>query len=292
MLTPAQRDLRRNGIGASDAAAILGFDQFRTPADVLLEKLYGTEESTSEAAEIGSFLEPSVLALTGHRLGRTVIKPDAPYVHPNGVMFATLDGQLDIVAPTSEIVEAKNTGLVADWGDPDLGAEAVPKRVLIQVFCQLACTEADLVHVAALKARFGQSFAIYRVERDQEIIESIEEQLVAWWGRHVLNREPLPLDGPAPSLEVLKRVQRVPNKIVSLPTELVRAWREDDAATKAAVEKSDASKARVLAELGDAEQGDSEIGTVKYLEQARKEYTVAASKSRVCRFTAAKGAKP
>lgn len=288
MITERQREARIAGIGSSDAAAILGYNPHRNAADVRLEKLGLVEpEPAGELAEIGNALEDGIASLAAQRLGVKLVKPTSTYVHPDlGMLRANLDRQVGRAARGEPIVECKDSGIDDGWGDP--GTDVIPPMVLIQVQYQMLCSEAPSAHVARLGRGWKRGLFIYEVRRSDELIDAMAKFLPAWWQRHIVDQDPLPEDLAPPNLEVLKRVRREPATRVALDPALVLAWRQHEEAFKAAEAARDEAKARVLDALGTAEGGDCEHGAVTYLEQCRKEHTVAASTFRVMRFKAAK----
>ena len=96
-----------------------------------------------------------------------------------------------------------------------------------------------------------------------------------------------------PSLEVLKRVKREPNKIIDLPGELLAEYELVEQQHKTAEKLRKDMQARIIAALGDAEGarigGNGAMFT--YLETHRKAYSVEATTYRTLRLVKQKGAK-
>jgi len=152
-ITEKQRQRRRNHIGASDMAAIMGLSPWRTPYDVWAEKtgrLVDEADPDNEVMALGTLLETGVLDFAGSVLGP--IRRNQFRKHPS----LPIGGHLDAIrVGTNEPVEAKTAGLLGPLREPwgDEGTDHVPDRILIQVHTQclaLAPVEVERAYVAAL----------------------------------------------------------------------------------------------------------------------------------------------
>jgi predicted phage-related endonuclease len=203
---------------------------------------------------------------------------------------ANLDGLID--GPFPEIVEAKTTGKDEEWG-PE-GTDEIPERVLIQVHEQMYVTscatgrECRVAWVPVLIPGFRHlEVRTYRVERNDSLMEAAIEIGARFWKEHVATDTPP--DVFLPSLDMLKRARREPNKITDVSDSLVQQWVEANEQKKAAEKNEGRAKAELIAALGDAEGGQYSFGIVTYYSQHRAGYTVEPSDYRVLRKT--KGSK-
>jgi putative phage-type endonuclease len=173
---------RRTGIGASDMAAILGMNPWRSAVDVWFDKM-STEKVTdsmpSEAAEWGLALEDSVARRVVKRhpeLGKLVPSPGLLAHEDHPWMLATVDRLLAkrLVRPLHvdsalEIKTVSPASFEESWHPehpehdrPDWP----PWSVQVQVQQQLAVTGLPFAWVAVLVG--GQRMpAPYRIERDR-----------------------------------------------------------------------------------------------------------------------------
>lgn len=255
-LSEAARERRRNYVGASDVAAVMGVSPFASAADVWAEKVHGTTDLSSDAAELGSALEAGVRAMADAKLGPT--KKQAPFRVLEGTRLGvTLDAYLegsggDAIVP----VEIKTAGLLnphspflSEWGAEY--TDEVPAHYLLQVMAQIAATGASHGWIGALIA--GRGFSVYRINRDDELIGIMLESIAGFW-RSVEARE-RPSDSVA-SVEVLARIVRRPGSVAPMPDAMLEdvvRWRYAAAAARAADKAADAAKARVIAWLDDCE---------------------------------------
>ncbi|HCU25984.1 MAG TPA: hypothetical protein DF383_13280, partial [Deltaproteobacteria bacterium] len=82
---------RKNYIGSSDAAAIVGVDPWKTSADVYFSKVQDIQESKpGEAAEIGILCEDAILKWFCKETRFKIIRNQFR-VHDKGFMAAHLD---------------------------------------------------------------------------------------------------------------------------------------------------------------------------------------------------------
>lgn len=270
MITDAGRAERRNWVGASDVSAIVGVDPYRTAYDVWLEKSGALEDipggSESEAIDLGNRLEPVILDMAEDRLGPLV---RGELFHCPGVpLAANLDGR---IADSAEPVEAKTAALTGplsgQWGDD--GSDEIPDGYLLQLHAQMLCTGADRAHLAALIGQRG--FALFRVRRDDMLCDLIVRRVHEFWS---LVESATPPADSAPSMDVVKRIRRVPEKTVVLDPALIQAWRRASEVLDEARRDHEAAKSAVIAALGDAEAGMCNGVTYTYYEYHRRGYTV------------------
>lgn len=274
-ITDAQREQRRNFIGSSDMPAIMGVDSYRNAADVYYSKLGALDDNddTNEAAKAGNYLEPAILAWASDELGVSIRRNQR---RVQGVFAANIDA---MIVGRPEALEAKTTGLYnkmffgEEWGEEDTAE--VPPRVLIQTHHQMYVADLERVWVPALIN--GRGLQMFRIERDNDLIKRIEEVGVSFWNDHVMKGIPPTV---VPSMETLKRVMRVPEKVAAITPEALARYQAAKEAAKVAEAAAKAAQAALIAELGDAEQGECEAGIVTYFEQGRAGIDTKALKER------------
>lgn len=268
-ITEIQRERRQRHIGSSDAAAILGIDPWKGAYEVWLEKTGKLEDAplASEAADIGNMIEGALLDWASSEIGVPIVK-NQRRVHPDLPFAANHDA---IARTRPEGFEAKTTGILTphlardEWGEP--GTDEVPERVIVQCHHQMIVSDLNVVWVPALIG--GRGRIIYRVERNQDLCNAMTERLVTFWRECV--EAGIPPDGDAPSLECLKRVRREPKTETAIPQDLLSRWLETKAIASAANDQEEQARAALLTALGDAEKGNTPIGSVTYLEQSRRD---------------------
>lgn len=273
MITELQRTLRQKYIGASDAPAICGVDPYASPADVWLVKTGRADSfAGNEDTERGNLLEPVVLSWAETQLnGAAILRNHFVKNEDYPSLCANLDG---VVAAESAVVEAKTTVNADQWGEP--GTDHIPDRVIVQVHQQMLLMGKawTMAYVPVLLPGYRSfDFRMYRVERDDKLAEAIGARCMEFWDRFIVT-DTRP-DDFKPSIEVLKRVRREPNKTVPVSEAALDAFIVTRAARLQAEENEEKAKAAVLVELLDAEHGECEDGReVTYMETKRKGYVV------------------
>ncbi|AJY28093.1 putative phage-type endonuclease domain protein [Burkholderia thailandensis 34] len=188
-------EVRRTGIGGSDAAAAVGLNPFKSQTELWLEKS-GREaglpksdpNDTSEPVFWGSMLEPIVAAAYTLKTGRRVRKVNAVLRHPTvPFMLCNLDREV-VGVPDVHILGCKTAGEFGarHWQD------GVPEYVQLQVQHQLAVTGKRAADVAVLLC--GQQLAVHRIERDDDLIARLIQLEAEFW-RYVETDTPPPGDG-------------------------------------------------------------------------------------------------
>jgi putative phage-type endonuclease len=168
---------RNIGLGASDAPAVLGLSPWRTPLEVFLEKTgRAAPQNENLAMRIGRALEPVVLSVFSEETGLSVTRQQERIRCPR---YAWRWATVDAIASDGALVEAKTASCAAEWGEPD--TDQIPRHYIVQVQHALACTGLTLAYVPVLIA--ARDFRIYRVERDESIIEAITEREAEFWSR-------------------------------------------------------------------------------------------------------------
>lgn len=187
-MTPEERkawlELRRTGIGGSDAAASVGLSKWKTPLDLYLDKKGQIETAENESMAWGHKLEPVIRQEYANRTGRTVSVPPGIIRHPT-VDFALMTP--DGIADDSRVLQVKTARTAEGWGEP--GSDEIPQEYLLQVTHEMFVTGLGVADVAVLIG--GSDFRIYVVEADTELQRMLIDREREFWG-HVQRDEPPP----------------------------------------------------------------------------------------------------
>ena len=173
-------EARKNGIGGSDVASIMGLNKYSSPLNVWLIKT-GREESPdlsdNQAVEWGNRLEDVVAdkfadehpELQVRRRNATMVSIKRPWAFANIDRWVT-DGKGNV-----GILEVKTVGMrrAADWDN------GVPLYYLTQVMHYMSVTGYQYAWVAVLIG--GQEFREYYIERDEQDIQAINDAVDTFW---------------------------------------------------------------------------------------------------------------
>lgn len=175
--------VRKKGIGSSDAAAAVGLNPYKSQLELWMEKT-GRDENLpkpdphDETTPMywGTLLEPIVAAHYTKRTGNKVRRVNAVLQHPSEPwMLANIDREV-MGDEQVQILECKTAGLQG----ARLWKDGVPEYVQLQVLHQLAVTGKRAADVAVLIC--GQELQVHRIERDEQMIAQLIALERAFWG--------------------------------------------------------------------------------------------------------------
>lgn len=199
-------DVRKQGIGSSDAAAAVGLNPYQSQLELWLIKTGRDADLAKSDAEDesspmywGNVLEPIVAAHYTKHSGHKVRRINAVLQHPEpdkSWMLANLDYAV-VGADDVQILECKTAG---EYG-AKLWREGVPDYVQCQVQHQLAVTGKQAADVCVLIC--GQEIKIHRIERDEALIAKLIELERRFW-HQVLTDTPPPADGSESAAKALQ----------------------------------------------------------------------------------------
>lgn len=188
-------EVRKTGIGSSDAAAAAGLNPYMSALELYLIKTGQDEhlpkaDPNDESSPLywGTMLEHIVAAHYTKRTGRRVRKVNAVLQHPEHPwMLANIDREV-VGSDEVQILECKTAGI----NGSRLWKDGVPEYVQLQVMHQLAVTGKQAADVAVLLG--GQELQIHRIERDEAMIAQLIALEQQFWAC-VQSRIPPAVDG-------------------------------------------------------------------------------------------------
>jgi putative phage-type endonuclease len=193
---------RHTGIGASEAAAVLGLSRYKSPLEVYLEKIgeLGPQDD-SERMYWGRKLEAIIAQEYGIRTGLKVnLNEDyTVLVHPDHKwMRCTLDAIAHDPEKGPGNVQCKNVDRFSahEWAD------GVPEEYLIQVMHEMAVAGFNWGCLAVLIG--GNQFKAYEFDRDNELIDLIIEKEEKFWKENVMQQ--IPPSATGASIEALSKL--------------------------------------------------------------------------------------
>ena len=186
---------RRQGIGGSDIAAILGVSKFKTALDVYLSKTTDQPELQGEHLYWGHALENPIIDRFVQDTGALVIRQPETSQHPDYEWAIANADALIMNGDTIEaILEIKTSSAFKsrEWGADD--TDEVPIEYIAQVQWYMWIYDVQEAYLAALIG--GNQYRQYHIKRDDELIAMLAEKAQAFWQNHVIPRiPPEPQDG-------------------------------------------------------------------------------------------------
>lgn len=193
------QEQRNEGIGSSDASALLGLSAWESPYS-LWELKTGrtplnrpTSPDTERLLRFGHIMEPICRQLTAEELGIPIMKPEGGHRHTE---HAWLRCNLDGWTVDGRIAEFKNVhqSQAAKWDGQ------IPDHAEVQVHHAGLVLGVSEAIVAGLIG--GNRVAVYELNLNSAVSEILWEAEVDFWA-HVQNDTPPPLDGHQRTLDAL-----------------------------------------------------------------------------------------
>ena len=195
-LTVEQERERMNWIGASEVPCLLKISPFGNEISVWCSKMGIDIRETTDAMDLGNFLEPGIARMYAAKSERTVM-PWTSVVHPKHPFMGCTP---DLIAfGERRIAQIKLVGawMAHHWDDED-----VPEYVQCQVQAEMEVCDVPVCDVVAVIG--GTDYRVYTIERDRELGGYLVEVCRKFWTDHVLTRE-MPTIDSSPQAEAALR---------------------------------------------------------------------------------------
>ncbi len=178
--SPAWHEARRQTLGASEVAAVLGLSPWQTPLSVWRTKMGVPNEIPEDLAYFGHALEAPIAQWIRDK------RPEVPNVLPGfaarSAEYPWLSATPDRLADDAGLllpIELKTSSAFSrnEWD------EGVPDYYKVQVQTQLLVLNAPYGWLAVLHG--GNSPELYRIDADRAVWEQIVRITGEWWEAHV-----------------------------------------------------------------------------------------------------------
>ncbi len=188
---------RQHGLGGSDAGAIAGLNPWTPPVKVWGQKLGITPpDDDNESMFWGRRLETPIAEVFAERHPelevwsdrRMLAHPERPY------LFANMDRRVG----EDELLEVKTADkhMVDEWA----GGPPIHYQFQFQHYCYVAGLAGGWVAVLL----GGNRYREFRLDRDDELIETLVAMEDRFWNEHVVPRTPPPVIGTTAEAEWLR----------------------------------------------------------------------------------------
>ncbi|WP_367365881.1 YqaJ viral recombinase family protein [Pediococcus parvulus] len=209
---------RRKGIGGSDVAAILGLSPWVSPYQVWADKTgrVPIDLKSNEFEHWGTIMEPILANEFEAQTRKKVFRQNKTFYDPK-YPFLRADIDRDVAGEDGflEIKTAMEYKSDA-WSD-----EQIPGPYRLQVQHYMYVLNRPYCYFAYLIG--GHRFGIKRYERDDELINQIEPQLIDWWDEHIIHDEAPDPDGSQSTTDILKLIYP---RSESIQIELPSIWNQ------------------------------------------------------------------
>lgn len=191
---------RKQGIGGSDAGAILVMNPYKSAFDVYADKLGLTEpKPDTEAMRQGRDLEEYVAKRFEEHTGKRV-RRENHIIHNSDYPFALANIDRAVIGEKAGL-ECKTTKCLnlKRYKNGEF-----PEEYYCQCVHYMMVTGFDKWYLAVLV--FGSDFMVFEIERDEEEIAALAEAERKFWENHVKARVPPAPDGSAGTDDVISAV--------------------------------------------------------------------------------------
>ena len=257
-------ELRRRGIGGSDAATIVGLNPWSSRLELYADKKgLLPEKEDNEAMRQGRDFEDYVAQRWMEATGKKVRREN--HILYNSLYpwaFANVDR---VVIGEKALLECKTTSV---YNKTDFAAGKIPDTYYVQCQHYLAVTGYERAYLAVLV--LNSAFYTFTIERDENEIAALMGAEKAFWTDHVqAGVEPAP-DGSDSAQRVLERMERMEGTALLMEHEgTFEAYQMLNDQIKALETERDQYKQTIIQALGANERGQSYTWQCSYLPQTR-----------------------
>lgn len=303
-LSPEQKELRRDRVGASEIGAILDLyrpegapriDPYKDALEVFTEKVTGVEvEPEAKEHQLwGLDLEPAIIAYHARESGYALVpppegRPTWPSItHPKLPLITTPDAIAQAVEGLVGIQAKNDQGWSElEWGDP--GTNSAPQLYVSQTTIEIGVLRAngfEIVRDEVAVTRRGAVPVAYPIPFDEELYGILCDYAAAFVRDYLIPRRPPPGTPKSEAEYVRRRYPKqttgglAPTPELQAAVQLVKTLRKSK---KALLDELLVAETALKKAIGDAE-GIAGLCTWK-LEGKFTTYTVSKKPTRVLRI--------
>lgn len=260
------RKLRKGSIGGSDAATILGFNNFSSLYTLYADKLnLISDKLDNEVMRIGRDLEEYVALRFTEATGKKVKRDNHMYIHDDyDFISANIDRR--IVGENAGL-ECKTTNL---FNKSDFENGEIPLYYYCQCMHYMAVMGFEKMYLAVLI--LGKAFYWFEIKRDENEIASLINSEIEFWNNYILTKTPPPVDDSQSTANTLRELYSEGGQAenIYLGTELEILARTQTE-IKELKKREEKYKNIIIEKLGNNDNGFSEKFIVTYKKQQRSD---------------------
>lgn len=257
-------ELRRSGIGGSEASVVMGKNPWRSVLQLWEEKTGQTVimETGNEYTYWGNVMEPIIRKEFMNRTGLKVRQKHFMMFHPEyPYLFADVDGIVTDENGEKCIFEAKT---VSQYREDEWKDGRIPEEYMMQVQHYLAVCGMQKAYIAALIG--GNHFVYHVINREEERIVELLKAEKHFWEYHVQQKIcPTADDSDATKEYLQQKYERSVNDCIDLDGSIegvLQDYQELDSQIKEMEKRKTGLSNQIKAALGEHEAGQTEAGKI------------------------------
>lgn len=264
--------LRRKGIGGSDASVVMGKNPYRSILQLWEEKTdkLPVTDSGNEYTYWGNVMEPIIRKEFMNRTGIKVRQKHAMIFHPDyPYLFADVDGIATDERGEKCIFEAKTASQYKE----EQWENEVPEEYVLQVQHYLAVCGMNKAYVAALIG--GNKFVFHTIYRDEAVITELIRKEREFWEQYVITGKEPPADASEATKDYLDKkfsdtVTEASIQLQDSMKEILSEYQEVDSKVKELEEQKRGLANQIKAAMGEYEVGEVDGTVVSWKKISRK----------------------
>ena len=258
-------ELRRRGLGGSDAATVVGLNPWSSKLALYADKMgLLPEKEDNEAMRQGRDLEAYVASRWEEVTGKKVQRVNfilANETYP--FAFANIDRR---VVGEKALLEVKTTSV---YNKTDFENGEIPPQYYTQCVHYLAVTGYDRAYLAV--AVLNKAFYTFVIERNEAEINALMHLEYKFWTEHVQKQNPPDPDGSESSQTVLDLQERTEDtELMPDADDLFEELERVSAMVKEHEEHKEELKQLIIARMGNKSRAQAQGWSASYLPQERE----------------------
>lgn len=262
-------ELRRHGIGGSDAAAIVGLSKWASPYTVWADKTGRLpDKPDTEAMRQGRDLEEYVAQRFSEATGKRVKRCNAILYNP-AYPHSHADVDRMIVGENAGL-ECKTTSTL---DVKQFRGVEFPEKYYAQCVHYMAITGADRWYLAVLV--LGKEFHVYTLERDEAEIRALMDAETAFWEQYVEKDTPPAADGAESTTDAIRTIYSDSSQSICIlfgRETLLEEYMALKSQSKALDARIAEIQNTIMEDMQDAERGECGAYTVIWKAQERETF--------------------
>ena len=261
-------ELRRSGLGGSDASTVMGLNPYSSKLTLYADKKgILPEKEDTEGMRLGRDLEDYVAQRFSEETGKKVKRSGYMWRHPTyEFILANIDRE---IVGEDAFLECKTT---MNYERHDYDSGEIPMNYYCQCMHYMAVTGCEKAYLAVLV--FGKGFYWFEIKRDENEIRALIDNEVTFWQAYVLQNKPPLADGSDSSMDTLSKLHpRCDGSVTQMVgmDDSMRNYLELGEAIKRLKAQQDEVKAQLCQTLGSSSVGVGQDYSFSWKSQSKRQ---------------------